>query len=326
MNFLTRITPTRCSIEAGAPANQPTGVDGWGNGGKTNVTSEKMIDVCFGHMVGFSTNGTGITVRAEFSTPVLLGKLEIKGGSFAQVHPITLQDSAKKVLGTVTVHGSGNAYREATVDLLPPVTGAVFYIIEPPHNYVARSYVLWGQTSVRHSTLAKDVGLLYDNSELSDVSFVMENNSIHVNKAILAIRSKPLKAMLFGGMRESKESKINLPEDYQTMQHFFRYIYTDDIMTDLSPEMYLQVMAAAEKYAVEGLKELCGSHLVATINQDTVCTILLYAHQSKVGTLKEFCLEYIKKFKAQVAMKKSFAELKKDVDLLLEVTKFLAAN
>jgi BTB/POZ domain-containing protein 9 len=47
-----------------------------------------------------------------------------------------------------------------------------------------------------------------DNRELGDVTFIVEDRPVHANRAHLAVRSEHFRALLYGGMRESKISEI----------------------------------------------------------------------------------------------------------------------
>lgn len=57
--------------------------------------------------------------------------------------------------------------------------------------------------------------------------------------------------------------------------------------------MTQHLFVAADKYAIEGLKELCEDKLSGTISLDMVTTTLALAEQHDSPRVKNTCLEYI---------------------------------
>ena len=65
--------------------------------------------------------------------------------------------------------------------------------------------------SIPPPTLVEDLRSLIDNKELSDVTFIVEGKAVGAVRAHLAVRSEHFRAMLFGGMRESRSEEITIP-------------------------------------------------------------------------------------------------------------------
>ena len=59
-------------------------------------------------------------------------------------------------------------------------------------------------------TLIDDLRRLINNKEVSDVTFVVDGFQVHASRAHLAIRSEHFRALLYGGMKESDQTEIEL--------------------------------------------------------------------------------------------------------------------
>lgn len=89
---------------------------------------------------------------------------------------------------------------------------------------------LTGEVDHTH-LLSKDIGQLYQNKEYSDVTLVVEGVEFHAHKVILAARSEYFRALLYGGMRESHQSRIELQEtSIGAFKIIVKYIYTGSLM------------------------------------------------------------------------------------------------
>ncbi|KAJ8414228.1 hypothetical protein AAFF_G00050980 [Aldrovandia affinis] len=112
--------------------------------------------------------------------------------------------------------------------------------------------------------LADELGGLWENSRFTDCSLCVAGQEFQAHKAILAARSPVFSAMFEHEMEESKKNRVEIndvePEVFKEMMCF---IYTGkapnlDKMAD-------DLLAAADKYALERLKVMC---------EDALCTSL----------------------------------------------------
>ncbi|XP_078150181.1 BTB/POZ and MATH domain-containing protein 2-like [Carex rostrata] len=141
-------------------------------------------------------------------------------------------------------------------------------------------------------------GKLLESSESADVDFHVENRSFLCHRLILVARSPVFKAMLFGNMAEATQQQIKIadmcPKVFEAMLHF---IYTDSFPScnsdKASTKLTVQLFEAADRYALEGLKELCEDELCSNISLDTVTTTLAFALQHNSPWLKNSCLDFI---------------------------------
>ncbi|CAM0947077.1 unnamed protein product [Alopecurus aequalis] len=117
------------------------------------------------------------------------------------------------------------------------------------------------------SDLSKDLSSLLERGFKADITVrVGSIKSFKVHGCMLAARSPVFRAQLCGFMRESKQSIINIddmdPDIFEVLLH---YIYNDclpDFMdgpTEEAKNIVQHLLVAADRYAVQRLKQICES-------------------------------------------------------------------
>nr|XP_020177616.1 BTB/POZ and MATH domain-containing protein 1-like [Aegilops tauschii subsp. strangulata] len=152
------------------------------------------------------------------------------------------------------------------------------------------------------SDMAQHVGMLLEEKEGLDVSFIVGGETIEAHRLVLAMRSPVLKAELYGPMREARPGQCITVKDMQPsiFRALLHFIYTDslpgrgDFKGEENIEMIRLLLVAADRYAMERLKMVCQSILCEHLNVDTVSTTLALADQYNCDKLKDACLEFIK--------------------------------
>lgn len=75
--------------------------------------------------------------------------------------------------------------------------------------------------------VSEDIGSLYLSEEYADVTIVVAGQKFRSHKLILAARSEYFRALLFGGMKESMQSEIELnAASLPAFKGLLKYIYT----------------------------------------------------------------------------------------------------
>lgn len=136
---------------------------------------------------------------------------------------------------------------------------------------------------------------LYENNLMSDFKIICEDQEFYVNRAILAFRSPVFRAMLESSMREAKEHKLNIKDFKSTVvELMIRYIYSDEIRTDLSREELTDLYLIADKYDLENLKKLCSKNLCATAKNTTdIVNIIFFAGSLNLTEFKEEMIQFM---------------------------------
>lgn len=156
-----------------------------------------------------------------------------------------------------------------------------------------------------------DIGNLLKSTDGSDVTFVVDGEEFPAHRAVLAARSPVFKAQLLGSMAEAKMPSITLQDIAPaTFKAMLRFMYTDGLPGDgedghdeFSIEAFQDLLAAADRYALDRLKLLCASKLWDKVSTDTVGDILACAETYSCPELRTKCLDFFadeKNFKEAV--------------------------
>jgi len=157
----------------------------------------------------------------------------------------------------------------------------VFGIYKPP------SKAAW-------ETLSEDLKMLIGSELFSDVTFVVEGKKIHSHRNILAARSDKFRAMFGSGMKETHEEVVEIDDiPYPVFLAMLEYVVTGS--TGITPDISLDLLAVADEYFLERLKELCEEYLVDFISDENIVNLLVYSDRHSAFYLKRKCIEYILK-------------------------------
>ena len=186
------------------------------------------------------------------------------------------------------------------------------------------------------SDIRKHQGTLLDNTDGTDVSFIVHGQTFHAHRAVLAARSPVFRAELLGSMAEATMSSITLqgiaPETFKLMLQF---IYTDTLPEDdelgdieMRMKMLARILVAADRYALGRLKLLCAKRLWDNMTAGMVATTLSLADMHNCPELKKKHLDYIVagEHRGRVFLTKGYIELAvKYPHLLAELRQKLGA-
>lgn len=116
---------------------------------------------------------------------------------------------------------------------------------------------------------------------------------LKAHKVILVARSPVFFAMLTTDMQESKENSTNVPDfDSMIMNEVLRFIYCNQVKN--LKEIAHDLIYAAEKYQIEGLKAICLDSITSTLNVGNVIESLVISERvSKTGELFHKCVDLI---------------------------------
>ncbi|XP_047070234.1 BTB/POZ and MATH domain-containing protein 1-like [Lolium rigidum] len=149
------------------------------------------------------------------------------------------------------------------------------------------------------SDIGIHLGSLLDHTDGTDVSFTIDGETFRAHRAVLAARSPVFRAELFGSMAESTMKSISVHEiTPATFEVMLRFIYTDampgeDELGDSSSEILQDLLAAADRYALDRLKLMCAQKLCDKVSTDTVATTLACAETYNCPELKSKCIDFL---------------------------------
>ena len=98
--------------------------------------------------------------------------------------------------------------------------------------------------------LSEDIGALYLSEDCSDVTLIVGGQRFNGHKIILAARSQYFRALLFGGLKESTQSEIELKDaNLAAFKGLLEYIYTGRMsLTDRREEVFFILLSTFERH------------------------------------------------------------------------------
>ncbi|XP_035160895.1 speckle-type POZ protein-like isoform X1 [Callithrix jacchus] len=140
--------------------------------------------------------------------------------------------------------------------------------------------------------LAEDLGNLWENTRFTDCSFFVRGQEFKAHKSVLAARSPVFNAMFEHEMEESRKNRVEISDlDPEVFKEMMRFIYTGrapnlDKMAD-------NLLAAADKYALERLKVMCEAALCSNLSVENVADTLVLADLHSAEQLKAQAIDFI---------------------------------
>ncbi|XP_063230023.1 BTB/POZ domain-containing protein 9 [Bacillus rossius redtenbacheri] len=162
--------------------------------------------------------------------------------------------------------------------------------------------------------LSEHIGALYLNDEYSDVVLKIEGQPFHGHKAILAARSEYFRALLFGGMRESQQSEIELKgTTLAAFKCLLKYIYTGHMsLTSLKEDVILDVLGLAHQYGFVDLEASVCDYLRDALQVRNACAVFDAARLYRLERLAEVCRDFLDRHAAEIIRHDSFLQLSPD--------------
>ncbi|CAJ0567464.1 unnamed protein product, partial [Mesorhabditis spiculigera] len=146
----------------------------------------------------------------------------------------------------------------------------------------------------RPAEVTRDLEAIFRDPRLSDFKIMVGSRELLVHKVIVAARSPYFAALLEPHTEESRTGVLRLHEedvDYEVMSELVAYMYTGRChrLTDMA----LELLAAADRFAMPGLKEVAEQNLRATLSIDGCCRSLMCADIYGAADLKADAVRFI---------------------------------
>lgn len=194
---------------------------------------------------------------------------------------------------------------------------------EPPASVSGTSIQRSSATTDLHGPLSRlqsDLLDLLESGTDSNVTFVVKEDRIMAHRGILSKRCDYFQRMFASGMQETVDKEVEVkdaePEVFRGLLH---YLYSGAPPRNLA-EISLKLLVMADKYDVEGLKEMAESHVSANLNSDNAVETLLVADCLNNESLKSRARSVFRgTFDAAMRSSESEEMLKSRPDLLLEL-------
>ena len=173
--------------------------------------------------------------------------------------------------------------------------------------------------------LVNDFQELFESKKMSDVVFRVQCHRFRAHKAILAARSPVFAAMFqHSTTRENLTNIVDVPDiDPNVFNVMLRYMYTGQVLSKQMEEVAAGLVAAADKYMLEQLKEICGNHIVNHMSPD-ICVQLLslgLGEHDPAYCLREKAVNYLRQFPTEVMATASWKKVVKEKAVWIVDTK-----
>ncbi|XP_044739264.1 speckle-type POZ protein-like [Chrysoperla carnea] len=138
-----------------------------------------------------------------------------------------------------------------------------------------------------------DLEILFETKKFCDATLsVADGKEFQVHKTILAARSPIFAAMFDHEMEERKLNRVNITDiEYDILHELLKFIYTGKV--DNLQTMASELLAAADKYALERLKILCEKELCRNLSIENAAETLIFADLHGANQLKAQAINFI---------------------------------
>lgn len=118
---------------------------------------------------------------------------------------------------------------------------------------------------------------IYQKGKKTDFTLKVGDENIRAHRMILETRSPVFAAMLNHDTKENQTSEVCIEDlDKSAVESVLSYIYSGDI-DDLTTENALSVYAAADKYDIKNMKEVCVKFIMHNLSAKWVCDVIKFA-------------------------------------------------
>lgn len=171
---------------------------------------------------------------------------------------------------------------------------------------------LYQSSSVEHlDDFISNLSSLFQRPELSDLTLVIENQDVKVNRSILAARSDFFHALLFNGMRESSQTRIELPTaELKSFNLLLRYIYSGKLpLGNLTSEELADLLITARFFCMEKLVCDIALYLRLHISKSNVWLLYKVSKLFFIDSLTQACDRFFDKNAESILQHEEFSSL-----------------
>ncbi|XP_014238056.1 speckle-type POZ protein-like [Trichogramma pretiosum] len=160
---------------------------------------------------------------------------------------------------------------------------------------------------------------IFLDENLADIKLrTASTKEIPAHRLMLAAASPVFKAMFSHDMLENKSQSVDINDiSYEAALEMLRYIYTG-VVNIQEFSLSAEVLAAAEKYQLGGLKDECEKILISTLSAENAIEAIMIANKYNMSRLKKKSVEYVK---INISECPNFDEAG---DVILSMTQFLS--
>jgi speckle-type POZ protein len=144
------------------------------------------------------------------------------------------------------------------------------------------------------------LALLFENQVMADVKFLVKGQEIGAHLAIVVSASPVMAAMLEPDkFKEGLTRTVHIDDmEPDVFKEMLRYVYTGTVPQ--LEQMVEPLFVAADKYQIEGLKNLCTEQLIQQLHLNKAVRYLMLGHLHSVPRLLEASLQCLERNKKEL--------------------------
>jgi len=137
-------------------------------------------------------------------------------------------------------------------------------------------------------------GKLFNDKEFSDVEIKCEGEVFNCHINILSTRSDVFRAMFQADMAENRTQKVTIKDmDPEVAREMLLFIYTGSVNENVLKEKARELLAAADMYQLDVLKNICEDHLCSNIQINNAVENLVFGDLNQASKLRSRALRVI---------------------------------
>ena len=179
-----------------------------------------------------------------------------------------------------------------------------------------------GDRSTRsYKKVGEHLGRLLMDEDLTDMKIKCGGEEFPCHKLILSARSPVFKAMFQAKMKESETMTVEIKDiEPAVVTEILHFIYTGGIKEEAFEQFGEELLAAADKYELDSLKDICEDKLSYYIlDSSNAVRFLLLGDRFQAPMLREKSLRTVAINMASIVKTDAFRDLKQYPDLLIEI-------
>ena len=173
----------------------------------------------------------------------------------------------------------------------------------------SRILVPAGNESKSNKKYMRDMQEVFKIGKFTDVTIVCQGREFPCHKEILAGRSPVFDAMFSPNFKEGTENKVDVVDVApEICEELLRFIYSGKVGDSCLKEIAGDLFAAAEKYGVLDLKELCEESLCVNMTVGNVLEMMELADLHNAANLRAAALKFIGENAKEISSQKEWRE------------------
>lgn len=152
--------------------------------------------------------------------------------------------------------------------------------------------------------------IFLDNERSSDITFHVEGKQLYAHKLILAARSAFFAAMFEHSPPGKATGVVEIDDiSYRGLKELFRFLYGGRVINidELAPDL----LVAANKFCLDGLKTLCETTMIYNLTVYNVCEWIVLAAAYNAASLKAASVDFILDHADQIIQTGQFRRFEK---------------